>query len=214
MPGPASVAGAIWQVRVVGELDGQKTVNVLHFITPGNVDDMELRLIVVLANCFLTHLVPVWPTGFTLKELRYQMMSTNPPGLEYIYPVVGGTGTGPAAALPSFNSAVISIRTAIGGRSGRGRVFIPGIPEAATTNSAFDTGNAFWTALIAFVACVAGSFVGTAPDPANAVRWVVYSRTLGGASVPFGVAGATRVVTAAPLSLIGTTRSRKVGRGA
>lgn len=214
MAGPPSVAGAIWQVRMIGELDGQQIVNVLHFQTPGSVDDMELRLIVVLANCWLTHLKPVTASGFTLNEIRYQLMSANPPGLEYTYAVPGGTATGSAAALPSFNAAVVSLRSNIGGRHGRGRMFLAGIPEAATTNSLLDTGHAYWAGLIAFCACVAAAFINEGSPPANFVRWIIYSRSLGGASVPFSIAGATHTITATPNALIGTIRSRKVGRGA
>lgn len=214
MPGPPSAAGAIWQVRMVGEMHGQKTVNVLHFQTPGTVDDMELRLIVVLANCFLTHLKPVLSSDFQLKEIRYQFMSANPPGTEWVYAVSGGTGAGSGTALPSFCSAVIGIQGAIGGRSGKGRISFPGIPEDQTIDSQIDPASPLWAALIAFVACVAAAFINEGTPGANFVRWIIYSRKLGGAKVPFSIAGATHVLSAAPKANVGTINSRKIGRGA
>lgn len=214
MAGPASVAGAIWQVRLIGEMHGQKTVNVLHFQTPGSVDDMELRLIVVLANCFLTHLKPVFSSDFTLKEIRYQLVSASPPGTEWIYTVASGTGTGSGVALPSFCSAVISIRSNIGGRSGRGRVSFAGIPEDQTIDSAIDPASPLWAGLIAFVACVAAAFINEGSPPANFVRWILYSRKDGGSSFPFSIAGAHHVLTATPKANVGTINSRKIGRGA
>ena len=214
MAGPASVAGAIWQVRMIGEIHGQKTVNVLHFTTPSPVDDMELRLIVVLANCFLTHLKPVLSSDFTLKEVRYQLVSANPPGTEWVYTVASGTGAGSGTALPSFVSAVIGITGGIGGRSGRGRISFAGIPEDVTVDSLLDTGNAFWTALISFAACVAGAFINEGTPPANFCRLIIYSRKLGGASYPFTIAGATHALALTPKAQIGTINSRKVGRGA
>lgn len=214
MAGPASLAGMIWQVRMIGELHGQKTVNVLHFTTPVPVDDMELRLIVILANCFLTHLKPVLSADFTLKELRYQFMSASPPGQEWVYSVVGGTGGGSGTCLPSFCSAVIGIQGSIGGRSGKGRISFAGIPEDQTIDSQLDPASPLWAGLIAFVGCVAAAFIHTGTPGSNQVDWIVYSRRDGGAKVPFSIAGAHLVQTAAPRSNIGTINSRKVGRGA
>lgn len=214
MPGPPSLPGQIWQVRLHGELHGQAAINVLHFHTPGSVDDMELRLIVVLANCFLTHLKPVLSADYTLKEIRYQMVSASPPGVEFVFPVVGGTGGGSGTCLPSMCTAVIRIQSIIGGRSGKGRICFSGIPEDQTIDSTIDPASPLWAGLIGFVGCVAAAFITSAPPPANFVRWVLYSRKLGGDTFPFGLGGAQAVVTATPRAQIGTINSRKVGRGA
>lgn len=214
MAGPPSLPGQIWQVRLIGEMHGQKTVNVLHFTTPGAVDDMELRLIIVLANCFLTHLKPVFSADFTMKEIRYQFVSSNPPGIEFVFPIVGGTGAGSGAALPSFCSAVIGLQSIIGGRSGKGRVCFAGIPEDQTVDSTIDPASPLWAGLIGFAGCVAAAFVHPGAVPANGVVWALYSRKLGGATFPFTIGGAQAVKVATPRSQIGSINSRKVGRGA
>ena len=210
----ASNAGMVWQVRLIGEMHGQKTVNVLHFRDPGGVDDITVRLILVLVNCFITHMKPVLSADFTLKEVRYQFMTTNPPGIEHIDPVVNGTGTGSGTALPSFCSAVVDIRSALGGGSGRGRFSLAGIPEDATIDSALDTSHAFYAGLVNFVACVATAFIHLGTPPANALQWVVYSRKLGGAKAPYTIGGAHDVVNTTVKTQIGTINSRKIGRGA
>jgi hypothetical protein len=210
----ASLAGMIWQVRLVGEIHGQKTVNVLHFRAPGAVDDITVRLILVLVNCFITHLKPVLSADFTLKEVRYQFMTTDPPGIEHIDPVVGGTGAGSGTSLPSFCSAVIDIRSAIGGGSGRGRMSLAGIAEDQSIDSGLDPAGPLYAGLVNFVACVATAFIHLGTPPANALQWVVYSRKLGGAKVPYTIAGASDVVNASVKTQIGTINSRKIGRGA
>lgn len=202
-----------FQVRIVGQVEGQETNNILYFMAASPIDDVELRLIVALIECFQTHLIPVVSSAWQLKEVHWKRV--NPTlGVENIF-VPGGQvqGQGNAAALPSFCSALVSIRTDLGGRSHRGRMFLPGLPEAATINSVFDTDHAFWAALLAFVACVAAKFILGDPPGTNAFQMMVYSRKLGGTAFPLGNAGFTAVKRLVPNQLIATTRSRKVGRG-
>jgi hypothetical protein len=209
---PASI-GDRYQVRIVGVMEGQQTNNILYFGSVNGDTDVEVHLILVLAACFVTHLIPVMSSVWTLQELRWKRVYptlgteniTVPPGT-----LVGGAA---ATALPSFCSAVVSIRTALGGRSKRGRMYIPGIPESATIVSAFDTGNAFWTAFVAFLACIATNFVQTGPPGANAWQQEIYSRKIGGSTFPLGLSGFESVKTLKPVQQLGTTRSRKVGVG-
>lgn len=213
MPIPASV-GDKFQVRVVGRMEGQETNNILHFMAATAIDDVDLRLIVALADCFITHLLPVVTSAWTLEKFIWKQV--NPVlGVENVSTPAGiGAGAGAATALPSFCSAVLSIRTAEGGRSHRGRMYLPGIPESATTVSTFDTGNAFWTGLIAFAGCLASKFILGDPPAANSFQMLVYSRKLGGSTFPYTNAGFTAVRSITAVQQLGTTRSRKVGRGA
>jgi len=213
MPETASTNDLV-QVRVRGEIEGQETLNVLHFKAASDVDDIDLRLIVVLANCFVTHLIPVLSSKWTLKELIWKKVSPAL-GNEFVHVVASGNvGEGSANNLPSFNSALFSIRTAQGGKSHRGRMYIPGLPEDMTAGSSIDTNLALWAALVAFAACIASEFIDLGdPIPANSFAFGVYSRKLGGASFPYQLAGFTPATQVIPQSLIASTRSRKVGRG-
>lgn len=203
-----------FQVRVVGEMEGQQTNNILYFQAATPIDDVELRLIVALVECFQTHLIPVASSAWQLKQLVWKKV--NPTlGVENIFVPTGQlVGQGAATALPSFCSAVVSIRSDLGGRSRRGRMYLPGIPEAATTVSAFDTNHAFWAALVAFCLCVTTKFVLGDPPGVNTFQMMIYSRKLGGSTFPLGTAGFTAVKRLVPVQLLGTTRSRKVGQGA
>lgn len=213
MPVTAAV-GDCFQVRVQGRMEGQVTNNILHFLAATSIDDVELRLIVALAECFITHLLPVVTSAWTLEQFVWKRVRPTL-GVEVVSTPAGiGPGTGSASALPSFVSAVLSIRTATGGRSHRGRMYLPGVTEPATLVSALDTSNAFWTALVAFAACVTTKFILGDPPAANSFQMEVYSRKLGGSTFPYGAAGFTAVTSIKPVQQLGTTRSRKVGRGA
>lgn len=212
MPESAAV-GDIYQVRIVGRMEGQETNNVLHFYCTGADPDVLTNLILVLAECFITNLLPVLTSSWALERIIWQKVGPTLGPQIISVPVGAGNGAGAAAALPSFASAVFSIRTPEGGRSKRGRMFLPGIPEAATINSQLDTSHAFWAALVAFGACVVLHFI--PGDPPGAPSWAlgVYSKKLGSATFPYTGAGFTAMREFVPNALIGTTRSRKVGRG-
>jgi hypothetical protein len=212
MPEAAAVGDA-YEVRINGRTDGQETTNVWHFVCTGADPDPLTNLVLVFVACFVDNLLPVLTSNWVLEDVRWKRVSPTL-GIETItVPPGAGAGAGNAAALPSMNSLCISLRTLLGGRSGRGRKYIAGIPEAATTNSTFDAAHAFWIAALAFAACVLANF--KPGDPPGAPSWAVsvYSRKLGGNSLPYGAAGFHAIQAMTPDSVIATTRSRKVGRG-
>ena len=213
MPPVTAQTGDAFQVTIEGSQEGQRIANVLNFEAVTAIDDVELRLIAALAECFVTNLLPVLSSKYTLEQIRWKQ--TKPVlGVEHItIPAGAGAGGGAATALPTMNAACISIRTNEGGRSKRGRMYIGGIPESATTDSKFDTGGAFWAALIAFCACVITKFVAGDPPAANTFQLEVYSRKIGGASFPYQAAGFTAVVSMTPDTVVATQRSRKLARG-
>ena len=212
MPIGASI-NDVYQVRIVGQQEGQETNNILHFSAASADADVETHLILVLAACMVNNLIPVMSAQWQMIKLVWKRIyptlsnefTTIPPGT-----LVGG---GNAAALPSYASVVLSLRTAQGGRSHRGRMYIPGIPEAVTINSSLDPGHAYWTALLAFVNCVVTNFGVGDPPGGDAWQLQVFSRKLGGSTFPINPAGLTPVTAINAVQQLGTTRSRKVGRG-
>jgi len=207
--------GDCWEVRVRGSMENQETDNVIHFVEETATADVELHLILALAECFITHLLPVMSSSWKLVDIVWKKVSPVLGPEQITVPTGDLIADGNAAALPSFNSVVISKRTLEGGRSKRGRMFLPGIPEAATLNSSFDTTHAFWAGVVAFAACLAEKFINIGePLGSDQFALAVYSRTIGGSTLPFGAAGFTKVSSLSVSQLIGSTRSRKVGRGA
>lgn len=214
MPIPAAI-NDIFQVRLVGRQEEQETNNVFHFSCVGASADTEANLITPLLTCVLTHVVPVASAQWELVKAIWKKVSPTLGVETETLPASSGVGQGNAAALPSYSSVVFSIRTAQGGRSKRGRFYLPGIPEDVTTNSKLNAGNAYWTAMLAFAACLVSQFVH--PDPAGGTDLFdmgVYSRKIGGAAFPYGATGFTAMTTCTPHVELATTRSRKLGRGA
>lgn len=210
----AATAGDKFQVKLVGSIEGQETNNILHFASVNGDVDVELHLILVIVACFVEHLLPGLATGWQLRQVVYKRVSPTL-GPEFVYLVPDAPEGGVSSdALPSLVSAVISIRTDFGGRSGRGRMYLAGLPEANVVGSKITVESVTWTNLVAFCACIASSFTQNAglPGP-NTWFMQVYSRKLGGSTFPYAAAGFHNVVSLTPDGFVGTTRSRKVGKG-
>lgn len=222
MATPAAL-GEIHEVVLKMRQESQTVLNVLFFRCDSAVDDMELRLLVALLTCLATILRPVAASTWQIVGAQGKRVY---PDLGPIYesgPVdpdaVQGEATGDA--LPSFCSIVTNIHTTRGGRSGRGRMFIPGIPEGATQGSAIPTTNPYWTAILAYVACIASSFIKTGSElGSNRIALGVLSRKLGGLGPdgkprkpPYLAEQWARATKLIPNNLIKTTNSRKIGHG-
>jgi len=208
-----SAPGDLWQVIIQSTLEGQHCENVLNFRTATPIDDFELRIIIALIQCFAAF-VPHQPTGFTYNRVVWK--KTGPVlGVEHITNWQGdGGGDATGNALPSFCSAVVSMRSNLGGRSHRGRIYIAGIPEDQVDQSIMRSGTDFLTALTQLCLCIATKFINIGdPPPVNTAVIGIYSRKLGGAIFPYQAIGFTPAVSLTPVVELGTTRSRKVGHG-
>jgi hypothetical protein len=202
-----------YQIRLIGTQEGVQTNNVLHFLTRSGDVDVETHLVAVMVQCFITNILPSLSNDWSLIEARWKKVSPTL-GVEHVF-VPTGTLTGGSVtnAFPSYVSALTSIRTLVGGRSHRGRMFLAGIPKDASFESQIDTAGSFWTAMLAWLACIATNFIHTGSPGTNEWSMAVYSRKIGGSTLPFGGPGFTAVSELVASPLLATTRSRKVGRG-
>lgn len=215
MPTTAAV-GEIHEVVLKMRQESQQVLNVLHFRADTAVDNMELRLLTALLTCLATVLRPQAASTWQIVGAQGKRVY---PDLGPIYEVgppdpdeVQGESAGDA--LPTFCSIVVNIHSVRGGRSGRGRMFIPGIPEGASQGSAIPTTNPYWTAIIAYLACVAGQFIHDVSDlDPNQLSLGVLSRKLGNSKPPYTAAQWARATKLIPNNLIKTTNSRKIGHG-
>ena len=207
--------GELWQLFIQGRIENQECENVLWFRADSPVDDMIVRLLQVVIDCFITNLLPVLASTYTFERIRARrVFPTLGPDIDLEQEEGGQVqGQGAGDAEPSFVSALISLRSNRGGRSGRGRTFIAGVPEAATTSSYLNPEHAFYGALLAFVACMIAGFVHTGELGSNQVSWGVFSRKLGHAKFPYLAEGFAPLVSANVVRLLATTRSRKIGHG-
>lgn len=215
MPTPAN-AGELWEVTTEGTQEGQQVMCVWHFLCETAVDNVELRMLRAIMECFLTNIIPVAASTFQLTRVYGKRVApTLGPIVEEVptsTDVVQGETEG--GALPSYSSLCINIHTTRGGRSGRGRKFIMGIPESATQDSFFGPTNAYWIAILAFCACVAEKFIHTGePIGNNQITVGVYSRKIGGVEYPYNVNGFAPATVLKPVHIVSHNVSRKVRRG-
>lgn len=215
LPAIGAADGEIIQVTVRGKLEGQDCLNILYFRANDAVQDILVALLTKVAACLIQFIIPHLSNQYRLERIVGRVVSPAVGPETWWTPdandaVQGALATG---GTTSFVSAVISIRTTRGGRSGRGRMFIGGIAEAATINSLIDTAHPMWAGLIAFIDCMLDQFHANT-DPVQAqLSWGIMSRKLGGLKPPFAAAGFAPVIYAAPNRQLGSTNSRKVGRG-
>lgn len=212
----AVAAGDIVQVTPRFTLEDQLCENVMYFQCANGDTDMLLHLLAVIATCFVTHLLPVLGSNFTLTSVRGQIVGPALGAEDEWTPDSGSIQQGEVLTdtMPSFTSAVISLHTAQAGRSGRGRMYIGGIAAADTLGSKLKIEAPTWAALIAFAACILTNFPGSGELGGHVYEWGVYSRKLGGVTKPpFPATGFHGITRAVPQQQLGTTRSRKVGHG-
>lgn len=202
------------RVRILGKLHGQDTVNVLHFSTNTVVNDVTtldgliLQLMVAVLACVTDQLVGAVTSEWTATGVEATSL----------YPVLGDPHfqnapantvgqLGPCSA--SFIASLVQVRTGLGGRTHRGRVFLPPPGEANTNVSVLDA--TAQQQLQEFVDCLLGKFTGVGAT--EQWRLGVLSRKLLGASVANwdnAFAEATSMVVSTNPAIMG---SRKVGRG-
>jgi hypothetical protein len=206
--------GEIVQVLVQGTIEGQECENVLYFRSLAVDPDMLLHLLTAIATCLLA-LIPKLGSNYTLERIKGKVVSPAVGPEEEWTPEPGdtiqGAATGDTAA--SFVSALISLHTTRGGRSGRGRMFLAGVPDGETTGSKINFEGDLWPALLAFAVCMLDKFKPRDVPAAGDYDWGVMSRKIGGEKPPFLAAGYATITRAVPSPYVATTRSRKVGKG-
>jgi hypothetical protein len=211
-----AAAGEIWQEKIHGRMDEQECLNVLHFQTVMGANNVENQLLAALLNCVVTALLPGMSVNYKFESITAMRVSpTVGPELSRVPDpsgLVQGSATGDS--LPSFNSCVLSIRANAGGRAGRGRIFLAGIPEGSSSGSFLSPESPYFQAAVAFALCMLNAFKHFEDIPSNNEFWFgVMSRKIGGAKPPFLAAGFSKVMSIEAKRLIATTRSRKVGHG-
>lgn len=201
------------QARIIGELHGQQTVNVLNFATNTQPNDndfsaMLIALAEAIKDCIAETLLPAVTSNWTFKRVEAQMLTpikTNPLLVTGTNDEVGQL----SVTSVSFAASLVTIRTNFGGRSGAGRFFLPPPGEGEISNSEMD--GATLALLALFVACVATKFMSN--DATTPWRLGVLSRKLAGPTLANFDAGFHEAVGLSPHSTIAVMRSRRKGHG-
>lgn len=210
------VIGTIHQLDMLMRLEGQRVMNSFFMRVDTTVDSMEERALRILMECYLNSLIPASGSNLQIVSARGKEVAPTLGPIYEIAPEVTDVvqGASEGDTMPSHDSLTINLHTERGGRSGRGRIALPGIPEGASQGSYIPAVNPYWLAVAAFVVCMANGFmhIGDPPAP-NQLSWGVMSRKIGGLKPPYTVGGFALITRAVPRNIIGTTNSRKQGRG-
>jgi hypothetical protein len=189
-------APAIVQTTIEGRVDGQLTVNDLFWFATGAITSSTIASLVnILASWVVGSYAPLLSRDWTASRIRGFDLST-PIGAQNEIGVIA-TGGVDVEAAPNNVAACVSIRTAQRGRSGRGRNFVPAIPNSMITTDMLNAYNGL---------VGAGSFVA-------GYEWVVLSRVTGGVPRASGIGiPVTQAVFVG--NSVRSMRSREIGHGA
>jgi len=188
---PSLVLANAVQVRLFWALNGVECFNVLGGQVGGgyvnsqtHADDLAAAVIADYASSGLRalHSVTTYLRGVGIRDLR------EPNQVEYSNTAGEVPGTGGGDPLPNQLAAVVTLRTALAGKSYRGRVYISGADE----NQNSSTGSidaAYNTAITDFITAVSADMTG------EGITLAVLSRPR--TSPPFDIAwgGAVTPVT-------------------
>jgi hypothetical protein len=202
------------RLRILGKLHGQDCINVLHFATntqgtdAAGTDALILALMTAVLQCITDQLLPGVTSEYTLEALEAtQIFPVKGDPMVSAAPANSVGGRGPTSA--SFISTLVQIRTGLGGRSHRGRMFLPPAGEADTNVSVL--ADDALTQFQQFVTCVVTKFAGAAP--ATDWRLGVLSRKGATKDDPKFNANFTEAKTLLVNRVAAIMGTRKVGRG-
>jgi len=206
------VAGA--KLRIIGKLHGQDCINVLHFATNTQINDPQAAaqlltaLAVAMLQCAFDNLRNAVTSDYTLTKVEASQIYPAPGDVIEKAPDNATVGQ-LSPASHSFAASLVQIRTGMGGRSKRGRFFLPPVGETETANSLITQGA--MDQITAFLNCVAGKFIGNGATE----QWrlgVLSRKVLAGNINNFNNAF-TEALTLVPTNVVAKMGSRKIGHG-
>lgn len=195
------------QAQVFGRIDGQTTINDLYFateappVTLGQLDALALAL----NDWFSASILTLLSASYSYEHVRVRDL-TSQAGFVVERSDSAGPGGAGGAFVPNNVAPCISFRTAIAGRSGRGRNYIPGVPQSVIS------GNTISPGFIADTTIAYQGLLATGSFKPSGWTWVVVSRFTLNAPRPAGVANAVLSVLYTDTT-VDSQRRRLPGRG-
>jgi len=202
--------GSIVQVSFLGGIDGQRTLNILHYkrTDPGaSVDwnniEQQFHGLLVGTGGLVDAYLACCSNEYTLQGIVYQLLSPTRHALR-LYPLLGGTGTISTPALPSFVAASLTKQNDDTGPHNRGGIRMPGVPttfvaDSSLTSLAITAYNALGMQL------AMPRVIDNTPAPPVVLSPCIYDRMAPSASALYS--------TARPELTARTSRRRVVGLG-
>lgn len=199
----AHIARAVVQ----GKLDGQITENVWHFGTDATVPNWTDLANAIIA-CIISSFKPMAGDAWALDHVGITPIYPSAGDEIIIYPSspVNGTGLPP---LPSFNANLIRIQTGLGGRTHRGRMFLPAVIGNDVQHGQLT--DAGYAKVVAFALCLAQKFIFDEGVDATVFKLGVLSRK--GLTTATTATHFVRATNLQPQRIVAVMRSRKIGHG-
>jgi hypothetical protein len=200
---------SVIQVVVKGRLHGSETNNVLHFGTNKNPINIP-ALLAEIAVCIRNNLLPVLSDEFSITKLTGRQVW--PAVLDEVELVPSQMVFTGLPALPSFVAVLFRLQTGGGGRSGKGRFFLPGV-QANDTNKSILTSNGF-NKFLPFITCMVAAFIRSIElGEQKDYELVVLSRKNAGANFVNAGTAVRAVQSINHSNILATMHSRKLGVG-
>lgn len=199
----------VCQVVIKGTLHGQETNNVLHFGATG-LEPNYAQLIIDIIDCIFTALRPAVSEDWRLTSVSARRIFPTLGDPHEGFPDEPTLGTGLPGGV-SFSAYLVQIRTGLGGRSHRGRFFIPGTIENDVNQSQLT--DAGYAKVLVFLTCMIGKFITTNTAARKAWELGVLSRKLStgvGGTVGLGFFEGTTLILQRDVACM---RSRRRGHG-
>lgn len=200
--------GHVVQLILQGTCDNQVVLNVLHYMS-GNETPTTATL-----GTFVTAWIAANQASYLAclssdySLSLYKAQYLDQPSVQTLQSSSGlpAPGTGAAGHAPNQVAALISLYSAVRGQSGRGRVYLPGVPAGAVTNSILSGAQltAMATLLTKLQTTVVGGAVNYVP--------VIWSRRNYNKLTGAG-GGASPIIQGATNKTVATIRRRRIGRG-
>jgi hypothetical protein len=151
------------EVRIIGEMHGSEIINVMHFGTntavtdAGATNELLLALATAVLACAVEKLIPTVTSDYQLIKVDAKVITGTTHEEAEVQPNQATIGA-LSPASTSFIATLLNIKTGGGGRSGRGKKFLPPPGETESANSSMSAPTL--NLVLEFIACVVGKFVG------------------------------------------------------
>jgi len=147
-----------WAAGIIYEMDGVPCQNTLHYSKVGGNATTAQAFCNQLVAAWEADVMPFLSSSLVLNSVILAGIETASDPVVFSPPAGTGAGGEGGACLPNETAFCVSLHTALRGRSFRGRLFIPGVPELAreginrvtalfATNLRIGIGNAIFTGI-------------------------------------------------------------------
>jgi hypothetical protein len=193
------------EVDITYLFDGQRCQNVVHYAYDSvPVPDDMVELGNEIISAWDSGMKAWMPSTLSLIEVKLTDLTTQISPSVFATTGLPVVGTNVSPALPNSNALVLTKRTALRGRSYRGRIYVPGLIEGQVTanavSSAYQTNYLnFWNGLL------------TITTTLNSFEMVVLSKKQNGSWLAQGIL--TPVIGFTTDGQVDSQRRRLPGRG-